>query len=450
MIGDPGELVDPYFLPSDLDWAQAAWEALPERSRLILRRRLAGETFDQVGESLTPTLTRERVRQIQDQSHTALRRDQASEAPHLPEELEAAETAGLVISTPQAQELMKTNSEDACGAVLAALGYKPAHGWSGELRGYWSLRPAHLRERLEQLVALAPLTHAEAEDAARDIGLPDDPSWRALLDDTRSRVVRHDLGWFRRARATRDVAYLWLKTEGEPRTATEIAAVVGCSDQAARENMRRDPDFAQLRPEGTWTLSDWKVPGANQRYSSAVDVVVEVLRDLGPLEIDQLRVEVQQRYPVTNWRIQQCLSSNLIGRQPDGRFDLTERGAITVEDDEPRQPPNIKSVGAVVGITLPVNHDLMRGSGLPVNRWLTWRLGLRTAPSTRHFELADGLGTVRVTRATSNSQISSLRPVALNLGLAEGCTLALILHTDTNVATVSHTCAAGQCASVGR
>lgn len=57
--------------------------------------------------------------------------------------------------------------------------------------------------------------------------------------------------------------------------------------------MRRDPSFAQVRPEKTWALSDWPLPGTDSKYATAVDGVVEVLREHGPMTLDQLRTETR-------------------------------------------------------------------------------------------------------------------------------------------------------------
>ncbi|GAB3996375.1 hypothetical protein GCM10028771_26440 [Nocardioides marmoraquaticus] len=426
-----------------MDWLAYTWAELPERSREVLGRRIDGDTLDLIGQELTPTLTRERVRQIESRANGALLVAQAHHAPTLRDDLETA-TVDYPISTAHALDLMGTAIPTAGSALLVALGYRHPRGWARPLRDHWTTDRDTLLRRLRRLVALAPLTDDEMGEAAGALGLPEDPTPRSLLDEV-DKLERHELGWVRTARRTRDLAFLWLRAEGEPRPVADIARAAGCADQAARENMRRDPAFAQLRPEGTWALTDWRSPGAENRYSSALDVLIETLRDLGPLGQDELRVEVQRRYPVTDWRVTQCLSSHAIGRTPDGRWDLAERGAVPVEDTEPTQPDTIRCVGTVVGVTLPVNHDLLRGSGLGVSRWLTWRLGLRTAPTTREFQLPDDLGTVRVTRSISNSQVSSLRRVAQRLGLVEGCDLTLLLHVDDDTATVRHTCAAHAC-----
>jgi hypothetical protein len=293
------------------------------------------------------------------------------------------------------------------------------------------------------MAALAPMTHEEADQAAGDLGVANLP-WATMLDHRKSGVTRHERGWIRTARSGRDVAFLWLRHQGEPRTAAEIATVTGTSEHGIRETMRRDEAFAQVRPEGTWALADWRVDGSDDRYTNAVDVVVEVLRELGPQDYEHLRAESQRRYPVSSWRISQCLSSSLIGLNHAGLYDLTERGATPIEDSEPKKPRHIEARGSVVGVELTVDSELLRGSGLPVHRWLTWYLGLRTAPSARHFELVDG-GAISVKRQTSNSQISSLRALAQREGLACGCKLTLLLRTDLNTATYRHTCRPGSC-----
>ena len=220
-------------------------------------------------------------------------------------------------------------------------------------------------------------------------------------------ATRHALGWIRTHKASRDVAYLWLQAEGEPRPLAEIAqAAEASNDHALREALRRDKAFVQVRPEGTWALADWRLPGTSERYANALDVVVEVLRELGPMNWARLQTESRLRYPVTTWRIQQCLASSLIGLNDQGLYDLVERGAKPIEDKEPKQPANIQASGTVVGISLRVDHDVLRGSGIGVNRWLTWYLGLRTAPSTRYFDLPAPLGEVVVRRGLSNAQIS--------------------------------------------
>ena len=125
-------------------------------------------------------------------------------------------TIDNLTSAAHALDLVDTADPTACAALLAAVGYRHSRGWLQPLRGHWTTDPDTLLRRLRQLVALAPLTADEMGKAARAIGLPDDPTPRSLLDDV-DKLERHDLGWIRIARRTRDLAFLWLQAEGEPR-----------------------------------------------------------------------------------------------------------------------------------------------------------------------------------------------------------------------------------------
>lgn len=424
----------------ELDWLEAVWESLGARGQDILTRRARDEMLAEIAND--HDVTRERVRQVQVQAEKALIASKRDYAPHLADQI--LEHASVPFFTAdQAAALIRTDAPAAREALLHALGFTRPRTWAGPLRGWWTSDSTLVDLRLRELAAAAPLSPDELVAAVQALGLPEELPIMNLLGASASPLAQHDLGWIRRSRPARDIAYLWLRREGVPRTVTDIATITGTSEHATRETMRRDPDFAQVRPEGTWALSDWRLKGAESRYSSAEEVVVEVLRDAGPLSLQQLRGETRQRYPVTEWRIKQCLSSKLIGLNADGLYDLAERGANPVEDTEPQRPANIQESpdGNLVGIVITVNHDVLRGSGIGVPRWLTWRLGLRTAPSTRHFADTDRSGAeVIVRRATSSSSVSSLRSVALELGLAQGCQLVLLLRLNADTCSVRHTC----------
>lgn len=425
------------------NWLDAAWAFLSEKSREILTRRARRETLDAIGAEFG--LTRERIRQIESQGAKLLVRAQEIYKPNLPNQL--LEYLGDQSAVPNdviAALLGTTKAPAAVTVLLKQLGIQPPVVRSGPLIGYWSTEPRALDAQLKALLEHLPLTDEELGQAAQALHIPPSVPWRAILQKN-YRAELTELGWVRAARVPRDRAYLWLRQQGEPRTALEIANVAGASEHATRETMRRDEAFAQVRPEGTWALTDWRIQGSDRRYSNAVEVLVEVLRDLGPLDYAELRAEVQKRYPVGEWRVAQCLSSNLIGRNAAGLYDLAERGAEPIEDAEPQRPKHIQASGNVVGIEIPVTHDVLRGSGIPVHRWLTWYLGLRTAPSTRYFALESGDDEVSVRRMTSNSQLSSLRMQALSLGVAEGCTLVLLLRLDSNSATLRHACTPELC-----
>jgi hypothetical protein len=431
---------------ADPEWLAVAWRQLDEREQAILTRRLAGETLAQLGESYG--LSRERIRQIQVKAE-----DHLTEAMDfwMPDKrgqlLEAIGDSPAVASDHLALQLPSTQPL-AREALVRAIGVGPPRGWFGELHGWWTTRPTALESLLARLSDLAPLPASELPEICESLGIPGDLAVAALLERDGSGLVRHTLGWIRPARASRDVAYLWLRAEGGPRTVVAIAQMTDTSERGMRETMRRDDGFAQVRPEGTWGLTAWRLPGADSRYSSAVEVVVDVLRELGPLDYEQLKVETQRRYPVTEWRVTQCLSSSMVGRTAVGLYDLAERGAVPLVEKEPQRPANAGVSGNVLGVALEVTHDMLRGSGFGVNRWITWELGLRTAPSSRHFDLNGSPGGLSVKRTTSLAQVSSIRVELKRLALTVGCKFVLLLRTDTNVARLQHTCG-DLCPNVG-
>jgi hypothetical protein len=428
------------------DWLLDAWLHLDERSAQILARRLAGDSLADIRR--TYGISRQRVSQLALRGQEALLTAQRRHAPDLAEKLSLLLGDNAAVSDSRFAAVLPSAAVTGRDVLLRLLGVVPPRTWGGDLKGWWTRHPGELDVLLREIAAMAPLTCDEARDAATALGLPDDLPLDALLADADGPLSSHPTGWVRRARVTRDAAFLWLRAEGEPRSVGEIAIAVGnSSEHAVRERMRADSSFAQVRPEGTWALTDWRVAGADNRYASAVDVVVEVLREHGPLSFDQLRAESQRRYPVSTWRIQQCLSSNQVGLNDRGLYDLVERGATPIEDQEPRRPESIKTTpdGTLVGIALVVDSDVLRGSGLGVHRWLTWYLGLRTAPSARSFAYADAAGELTVRRATSSSQISSLRTPVLALDLAEGCQIAVLIDLTAETAKVRHTCEAERC-----
>jgi hypothetical protein len=230
---------------------------------------------------------------------------------------------------------------------------------------------------------------------------------------------------------------------------SDVASRIGIAENAMREAMRRDDRFVQLRPAGIWALAEWHMPGGD--YRSALEAVIGILNDRGPLHYPDLMLEMRERYPVTRWRIDQCLTSDRVGRMPDGRVGLVADGATLVDEREPGRPDNvaISADGQLIAIKLKADHDLLRGSGLPVPRYVAWRLGLRHSPDSRSFSMEGSDEYVSITKGTSLTQITALRRFAVPLGVTEGCVLALLIRLDTATARLIHGCAPEDCPAVG-
>ena len=426
------------------DWLAVTWDNLPEREITVLSRRMQGETLQGIATDLG--VTRERVRQLQRRATDTMA---AAAEVH---DRELLSRLALTLGSAAAMESGSVIAElppapaEAQNVLLQILGFRHPRTWDGELVDWWTRMPEELDRRLNTVVALAPLSHDDLLAALADVGLSYKHPVTTLLHSPNSKLDESPTGWYRPSRAGRDLAFLYLHSQGAPRTTAEVAEALGgtVSEHAIRETMRREDAFAQVRPEGTWTLTDWRVPGSDNRYSNAEETVIEVVRELGPIPLNALQREVIRRYPVTSWRVTQCLSNHQIGLTATGLYDLTERGAVPIEDTEPRRPETIEAKGHITGVKLNVNHDLLRGSGIPVNRWLTWHLGLRTVPSRKTFRLDSG-GDVTIKRASSNAQISSLRTAVQSLDVVDGCKIALILNTENDSAKIHHVCPAGSC-----
>ncbi|MFX4294906.1 sigma factor-like helix-turn-helix DNA-binding protein [Streptomyces bohaiensis] len=426
-------------------WLVRVWEAevFDERERAVVAGRSEGRTLDEVGSALG--LSRERARQIQNRA-----RKQLTDMADLTQK-GWRETARATGTGPAA---LRETFAAALGVVdhvlldelLTAAGLDAPRTWAGPLRGWWSADPGALGGALRRLVDAAPFRGDDLGRAASEAGLPAGLPLTWLLSHSESRLALSPDGhWVRRKARGRDAAYLWLLENGRSCRADELLATMAATTVAAvREALRRDDRFRQIRPEGTWALTEWTHLRAST-YASATEAMVAVVTESGPLSRAQLFARVTELYPVTSWRLKQCLLSDQLGETPDGHVDLVSRGAQPFEEEEPVQPDTMAVEGKVLGMRLPVNRDILRGSGVNVNTWLTWRLGLRRAPMSRTFTTPGDHAPLVVRRGTSSAQLSTLRRHALELGLADGCVLAVLLRLDDHTARVAHGCVRDTC-----
>ncbi|MFJ9583833.1 RNA polymerase subunit sigma-70 [Streptomyces acidicola] len=430
---------------SDKEWLIRAWHstALDDRDRAVAAARSAGRTLDDIGAE--HAMSRERARQIQVRVQRALAA--AADVSHgdWRTAMRAASEAAATLRTAFAAALW-VRDHVSLDSLLIEAGLCAPRTWAGPLHGWWTTHPDGLDIALRELAEAAPLRGDELREAASAVGLPEDLPLDDLLAGSGSRLVRNADGhWVRRRARGRDAAYLWLLEAGHPCTADELLKPMYTTTVAAvREALRRDNRFTQIRPDGTWALTEWShlhlTPHVN-----AVEALVAVVTESGPISQASLFTKVTELYPVSPWRLKQCLLSDQIGETADGLVDLVARGARPIEEAEPPQPDTMALKGDVLGVRITVNQDVLRGSGVGVHSWLTWRLGLRQAPMSRTFATADGHAPLTVRRGTSNAQVSSLRRHALELGMKEGCVLALLLRLGDETAQVRHGCVVGAC-----
>ncbi|MGW4367674.1 hypothetical protein ACWEKT_18710 [Nocardia takedensis] len=426
-------------------WLTDAWAAIPDRSRAVFLARCQGTTLQEIGD--THGFTREYARQILTRVAGHVR-DSADEAiPDWRERLMAA-NAGIAVRRHELAEAIEVRDHVAIKILAEEVGLRPPRTWAGDLDGWWTHSPDDLASVLAAIVRAAPLTSEMLAALVADHQVPDGFPLERLLADDRSPLVREwDGTWLRRRTRSRDVAYLWLLDQGVPHRIERIAVELGAgSPRALAESLRRDKRFAHIRPEGLWGLAEW--PGLDAtKYRGAVEVVVDLVTRFGPIPKADLFTKAVQIYPVSRWRLEQCLSIDQLGETADGRIDLIARGAKPIEPPEPRKPDNMVSNGDgnAYGVRLTVDTDMLRGSGIIVSTWLTWQLGLRRAPMSMTFSSVELAVPLVVRRNTSGAQFTALRSFVLAQGMALGCEVAVVLVVESRTAHLHHACASGTC-----
>ncbi|MFG1755458.1 hypothetical protein [Streptosporangium sandarakinum] len=350
--------------------------------------------------------------------------------------------ARAVISDEELSHTLRDNSGVARTSLLIAEGLRHPKVWSEELSDHWALGTDALDAFLQELVNEAPYRKNELRGRATTIGIPESLDIHAIMSAAKSPLVLDDAGvWVRRSAKKRDAAYLWLADQGEPRRAETISRAIGQTAQATTEALRRDPRFRQVRPEGTWVLTEWP-RGGEYDYSDALEAMIAVLTELGPLSRRDLTAELRRRYPVSDSRIHQCLISTRIGFTHDRRIGLIEQGAISVDEKEPRRPDNAvhnEELG-LLAFRLKVTKDITRGSGVVISPWITWRLGLRQAPMEKIFTVEGSGRQITFRRGTAAAQMSSVRLETVEHGMTVGCEFAVVLRLEHNTMTIRHVC----------
>ncbi|MFJ6065421.1 sigma factor-like helix-turn-helix DNA-binding protein [Streptomyces tendae] len=429
----------------DDDWLQAAFGALPARSRRMIEDRADGRTLRSIGEE--HEVSRERVRQmlVKAQKHLCAVADAFVDDWH---DRLITLTECSAVPQPEVAAALGVRDQVGVGPLLEAVGAEHPLTWAGRLHGWWTRSPGALEVLLRRGMEEAPLRGEDVAVTFAAAGVPDEVPLLDLLGHPDSPLVSGFGGtWLRRRARGRDAAYLFLLARGEPCRAEELLAPTGIKRKpAVAEALRRDERFVQLRLEGKWALAEW--PHLNVTpYPNAVEAFVAVLTELGPLPKDALFVKVGERYPVTLWRLHQCLLDDRVGITEDGQIELVARGATPIEESEPTRPARmaVDPAGNVFGVRLTVDKDVLRGSGVVVSSWLTWQLGMRQAPMVRTFSIPGQPTPIVLKRATSAAQISSLRVLVQEHGMVGGCEFVLFLRTDDSTARIEHACTQHVC-----
>jgi Sigma-70, region 4 len=415
--------------------------SVPELGVLELRSEY---TLARIGDTLG--VTRERVRQYETRARRELNAAATAVAADLAEawrerlSREALTQAELCDGWLEGGKELEAQ-QGVARLLLRALGAVAPKTFAAPLKGWWTLDPDLILRYLGRVSARLPLEERDLTALLAEAPFSETVPVARIFSEVGSPARFHEgvRAWVRWNARHGDAAYLVLTRSGAPLSVTVVAERVGIKTHTMRESMRRDSRFQMLRPSRDWALTEWRQdPG----YRNTLEAAVATLSELGPVAYDAFEQQVLARYPVSPWAVKQTLASVRLGRWPDGRIDLAERGAPPIEDGEPARPPGVEfdEQNNVLTFIQKVDRDLLRGSGLGVSFFVTWRLGLRQAPRARRFTTASGQP-LEIRRYLQGAAVSSLRQFAEDLGARGGCQLRVRLHLRTDEAEVSLACA---------
>ncbi len=415
---------------------QSSWEHLGKRDKYVLEQRHSGKTLESVGRELD--LTRERVRQLQ----VAANKKFISRLKHSWDGWDdwsekINDTFTIVNLHDLSVEFCDGNAAvDFLSMVFKYLGWKPQ-----KIRQEWWVQDLDVAAKaVSGLVFNEPVRRSEWTIYLSESGLPD-RYVQYLIDEGLLPLETFQDYIIRSKYRRRDKAHVYL-LEHAPAHINKIADALGeKSTRPLDAFMERQDVFTKVFPGGKWSLTEF----ADVKYKRAIDAVIDILSDHGPLTQRELDKYMSDEYPVSPARIQQCLTDFRIGKMPDGKIWLVEHGAAKKDEPEPEQPTHMHCSGHIIGIRRQIDGDTVRGSGLMDNRWLAWKLGLHSTPMKKIFVGANGLPEMSVTRAGSNCQLSAIREAVSGRGLALGCSVVIILDMGNTTWDLKHTCSDPNC-----
>ena len=324
---------------------------LPERSRRVLTDRfgLAGKgerrTLDAIGREYG--ITRERIRQIENHSISAVRDSDAYAAVTQHWENLKAALAGLgsILSEETIiRELAKNDAERNNLIFLLTVGHQfNDRREDNDFRARWHVDVAlaeMVEKALSNLYASIETNKLTPEEeflqlfakALKQEGVKNRPNdvlarWLAIS----KRIGRNPLGeWGRqdsphvRIKNTRDFAYLTLKRHGSPMHFTEVAKSIeklfGRKTHPAttHNELIKDGRFV-LVGRGLYALKEWGYePGVVR------DVIGGILEREGPLTRDEIIERVKRERYVKDATIAVNLQNNMFVRNADGKYSLAK------------------------------------------------------------------------------------------------------------------------------
>lgn len=248
-------------------------------------------------------------------------------------------------------------------------------------------------------------------DALSSFGVS--PRWHALLMDSVDRIALLDGHYVRWGGHVERLTSM-LAVAGRPMTNDELAAQARSIEPEINvrgmQNRLVDDGFRRVGI-GRYALSAWD----SEDFRGIVAEMETVLAH-GPAVISDLAVDLEERFGASKVSVTMYATMHPRFVAADGRVRLRR-------DDEPyevtstlEESARCYQIDGAWAWRVPVDHDLLRGSGRAIPEAFAAHLG---ASPTNPVDLMAGEHEVKI-RWTQTSQVGSLRRRAEELGLVEG------------------------------
>ncbi len=372
------------------------------RDREILGRLLANglrpvDTLETLGSR--HGVTRERIRQLEARIAQEIRDLAATQFSVLT--VHAAELADLVGAACPVdalpEELSPDGDEDLTDELFAYLAgpFRLVDGWM--IKADLARAPSEIGKRAFEAAHTDGVAPLDAMlDALGELGIAQEHRER-LIDATPGlrRLERTVSRWTTHADKCRGV----LAEAGRPMLGVELAAAIGEADNVRTIRNSLGAAFPRVGRD-LYALPEWEHP----EYRGIVAEMVERLQD-GPWDLDDLAKELANTFGVSDVSVRMYAGMHPRFVSEGGMARLRRKDEPYVPATDLTQSSRCYQVDGVWALRVPVDRDVLRGSGRPIPEAFAVHLGLnpledRRVDVGRHsvwlgWSMAPSLGSTR-------------------------------------------------------
>lgn len=410
------------------------WDNMRSRSKRILELRYMGSTLDEIGEELE--LTRERIRQLE----IMARKELMEAVPGALNKIAQAIEERPYPTQAFLAAVLETRDSKDFSVILAALGFYQFRDVQA-LGSYWHSSDTFQRNFGALASYHSPCLFTELSDAGSILGMGE-YLLKSLLSQSDKVHLIQGRYVVRKTARIRDLTYLVLLEKGMPMSLEEILPHAKIAVRALSAQLERDSRFRRDESTRSWGLSAWVVGDPSKIINNVYEAVDQVLSKHGPTKNATLLALAMQLFPRSSARYAQILEDGRYGLDKEGKWDFSANGAIQKMPAEPKPTQRVaESIQGFAKIEVRVDAELLRGSGIPVHRRLTWVLGL--PQPTRELSFSNSLIPAKpliVYRTPGGHHLGALKAHAEAIGLTLGCKMEIAFDKERLRAGIRPSC----------